>query len=86
MTAQDTFATFCDRFKDKAGKVALRDFEGTIHAYPMRGFINGRVKVAMGFPCCSADVRFMAATARPTADAPTCEGCLATMRKALGRR
>lgn len=85
MTAQDTYVTFCERFKDRAGKVALRDHEGIIHAYPMRGFNTVRVKISMGLPMCGEDIRFMAATAVPTADAPTCEWCLAAMRKALGR-
>jgi hypothetical protein len=85
MTPQDTFLTFCERFRTTAGKVALRNYEGIIHAYPMRGFDQKKIKVSMGFPMCKLDIRFMAAAAAPTADAPTCSDCLAAMRKALGR-
>lgn len=85
MTAQDTFATFVERFKSHSGKVALRDFEGIIHAYPMRGFDQKRIIISMGRPMCGEEIRFMAANAVPTADAPTCEACLKAMRKALGR-
>jgi hypothetical protein len=85
MTARDTFVTFCERFRSHSGKVALRHYEEIIHAYPMRGFDMKRIKISMGRPMCGSEVRFMAANAAPSAEEPTCEACLATMRKALGR-
>jgi hypothetical protein len=86
MTDQDTYATFSERFAVQAGRIALRLFGGTVHAYPMRGFQKHGMTVPIGFPMCGADIRFMAATAMVTAEIPTCELCLAAMRKGLGRR
>jgi len=86
MTEQEMYATFQKRFSLQTGKIALRHLNESVHAYPMRGFVRKGVTVPAGLPLCGADIRFMAATAMPTADYPTCEGCLETMRKALGRK
>ena len=86
MTEQETYAKFQKRFTVQTNKIALRILDGVIHAYPMRGFVQKWITIPMGLPLCGVDIRFMAATALPTADYPTCVGCLETMRKALGRK
>jgi hypothetical protein len=86
MTPQDTYANFAQAFSGVTGRLSLREWEGTIHAYPMRGFKRNRVVIIPGTPLCgNKDVRYIKALAMPTADAPNCEPCLAQMRRALGR-
>ena len=86
MTAQELFVKFKETL---TCKVALREFEGIIHAYPMRGVTHRQGKyervVKAGMPLCNQDIRFMQSSFTPTADAPTCKGCLVLMRSIVGK-
>jgi hypothetical protein len=83
MSPQETFVDFKERFGAQVGKLSLRADAGIIHLYAIRWFPLARIEVTTGKPICGGEARYMAAVVVPTADAPTCQACLAAMRIAL---